>query len=212
MRSGNAVSCHSGLILCTKKERDCFGQLGEKRTWLAFVGCKNRLVIFLKKSWQSRLRLIINLQRLQIPKTLKTRKTIGHFQVQVQVQVQKHSLSKWGQVHNLSCGNEFYFYENENYFHIKGWAPNLDRFDIEARRNSKMGASKVTNFPPRFCVYIEHPYYYSLPLCWSFICTFPGLSKKFAFKRTLEHFLVMLRSLRTNENKVNENRYCRMET
>ena len=32
MRSGNPVSSHSGLILCTKKERDCFGQLGEKIT------------------------------------------------------------------------------------------------------------------------------------------------------------------------------------
>ena len=32
---------------------------------------------------------------------------------------QKPTLSKWGQVHNLSCENEFYF-------HIKGWALNLE--------------------------------------------------------------------------------------
>ena len=38
---------------------------------------------------------------------------------------QKPSLTKWGQVHNFSCENEFYFHENENHFHIKGWALNL---------------------------------------------------------------------------------------
>ena len=29
---------------------------------------------------------------------------------------QKPSLSKWGQVHNLSCENEFYLHENEKLF------------------------------------------------------------------------------------------------
>ena len=28
-------------------------------------------------------------------------------------------------MHNLSCENEFYLHENENHFHIKGWALNL---------------------------------------------------------------------------------------
>ena len=44
---------------------------------------------------------------------------IGHFRVP------KPSLSKWGQVYNLSCENEFHLKENENYFHIKGWALTL---------------------------------------------------------------------------------------
>ena len=44
---------------------------------------------------------------------------IGHFRVR------KPSLSKWGQVYNLSCENEFYSNDNENPFHIKGWALNL---------------------------------------------------------------------------------------
>ena len=29
---------------------------------------------------------------------------------------QKPSLSKWGQVHNLSCEDEFYLHENEKSF------------------------------------------------------------------------------------------------
>ena len=44
---------------------------------------------------------------------------IGHFRVR------KPSLSKWGQVYNLSCENEFYSNDSENPFHIKGWALNL---------------------------------------------------------------------------------------
>ena len=32
----------------------------------------------------------------------------------------KPSLSKCGQVHNLSCKNEFYLHENEKLFHMKG--------------------------------------------------------------------------------------------
>ena len=28
-------------------------------------------------------------------------------------------------MHNLSCGNEFYLHENENHFHVIGWALNL---------------------------------------------------------------------------------------
>ena len=39
---------------------------------------------------------------------------------------QKLSLSKWGQVLNLSCENGFYLHENEkSLFHIKGWGLNL---------------------------------------------------------------------------------------
>ena len=38
---------------------------------------------------------------------------------------QNPSPSKWGQVHNLSCENEFYLHENEKHFHVKGWALNL---------------------------------------------------------------------------------------
>ena len=40
IRSGNAVSSHSGLIPsenCTKKEGDCFGRLRERGIWLAYV-------------------------------------------------------------------------------------------------------------------------------------------------------------------------------
>ena len=40
IRSGNAVSSHSGLIPsenCTKKERDCFGRLRKRGIWLAYV-------------------------------------------------------------------------------------------------------------------------------------------------------------------------------
>ena len=44
---------------------------------------------------------------------------MGHFRVP------KPSLSKWGQVYNLSCENEFYLKENENHFHVKGWALTL---------------------------------------------------------------------------------------
>ena len=35
------------------------------------------------------------------------------------------SSKKWGQVLNLSHGNEFYLHKNENHFDIKGWALNL---------------------------------------------------------------------------------------
>ena len=44
---------------------------------------------------------------------------IGHFRVP------KPSLSKWCQVDNLSCENEFYLHENEKSFHFKGWELNL---------------------------------------------------------------------------------------
>ena len=37
------------------------------------------------------------------------------------LELSKPSLSKWGQVHNLSFENEFYLHENENHLHIKGW-------------------------------------------------------------------------------------------
>ena len=41
------------------------------------------------------------------------------------LRVPKSSLSKWDQVHNLSCENESYLHEHEKSFHIKGWALNL---------------------------------------------------------------------------------------
>ena len=37
----------------------------------------------------------------------------------------KPSLSKWGQVQNLSCEHEFYLHENEISLRIKSWALNL---------------------------------------------------------------------------------------
>ena len=40
-------------------------------------------------------------------------------------QVPKPSLSKWGLVHNFSCGNEFYCMRIRKHFHISGWVLNL---------------------------------------------------------------------------------------
>ena len=56
---------------------------------------------------------------------------MGHFWVQ------KPSLSKWGQVRNLSYENEFYLHENEKSFpyqRLSTWP----RFETEAWRNSEM--------------------------------------------------------------------------
>ena len=47
------------------------------------------------------------------------------------------SLSKWGQVHNLSCENEFYLHENEKLFSYQMLSTS-PRFDTEALRNSEM--------------------------------------------------------------------------
>ena len=44
---------------------------------------------------------------------------------------------KWGQVHNLSCENEFNLYENEKSFSNQRLST-YPRFDTEARGNSEM--------------------------------------------------------------------------
>ena len=45
------------------------------------------------------------------------------------------SLSKWGQVHNLSCENEFYCMRMKNYFHINGWALHLVLSEVTLNLN-----------------------------------------------------------------------------
>ena len=61
------------------------------------------------------------------------------FQVQRGLQAtsefQKPSLSKWDQVHNLYCENEFYLHENEKTFPYQRLSA---CFDTEARGNSAM--------------------------------------------------------------------------
>ena len=46
-------------------------------------------------------------------------------------------LNELGQVHNLSCENEFYLHENEKSFSYQRLSTYL-RFDTEARGNSEM--------------------------------------------------------------------------
>ena len=55
---------------------------------------------------------------------------IGHFRVP------KPSLSKWGQVYNLSCENEFYSNEDENHFLSK--AEHLTSFWYKGSGNTEM--------------------------------------------------------------------------
>ena len=58
------------------------------------------------------------------------------------VEFQKLSLSKWGEVHNLSCENEFYLHENEKWFPHQRLSTN-PRFETEARGNSEMAYSSI---------------------------------------------------------------------
>ena len=61
-------------------------------------------------------------------------------------------ISKWGQVHNPSCENEFYLHENENLLHIKGWALNVVLIQRRGEtRNKPIGQLlfPVSNNSPR---------------------------------------------------------------
>ena len=52
---------------------------------------------------------------------------------------------KWGQVHNLSHGNEFYLHWNEKSFRYQTLSTS-PRFDAEAQENSEMAYSRAKNF------------------------------------------------------------------
>ena len=58
-------------------------------------------------------------------------------QCNVTSEFQEPSLSKWGQVHNLSCESEFYLHENDKSFSNQRLST-YPRFDTEARGNSEM--------------------------------------------------------------------------
>ena len=55
------------------------------------------------------------------------------------------SSKKWGQVHNLSHGNEFYLHWNEKSFRYQTLSTS-PRFDAEAQENSEMAYSRARNF------------------------------------------------------------------
>ena len=62
------------------------------------------------------------LRNLRYVQTIPDSFRVEHEQQRLQAaqqatsEFQKPSLSKWGQVHNLSCENEFYLHENEKSF------------------------------------------------------------------------------------------------
>ena len=57
-----------------------------------------------------------------------------YFSEQATSEFEKPSLSKWGEVHNLCCENEFYLHENEKWFPYQRLST-YPRFEIEAREN-----------------------------------------------------------------------------
>ena len=85
--------------------------------------------------------------------------------------------------------------------------------DIENKEGN--GASNVTKFFPSDFVFSSERPHYSLALFSSFIFTCTTCGKKktnLQSKGPFNYFPVILRSFRTNENKVNDNMYCRTET
>ena len=76
-----------------------------------------------------------------------------------------------------------------------------------------MGLQGHKIFPSGFVFSSERPHY-SLALFSSFKFHVHNLSKKTILqsKGPFNYFPVILRSLRTNENRVNDNLYCRTET